>query len=164
VFYEKSGSLVKVENVIGWRLDLVRNSAEWKGSQVLVAKAEFFELIAKSELSNIPVSVYLYLDLYTFRKYYEVWLEESGLTLNELVTCLMIEIDCAGVTDKKEYLNTWYENCSKFINVQTQNVNSADDESPTWLAQHQQTQYDLIMPIYYSHSNHHKINKSESKK
>jgi hypothetical protein len=139
---------VKTEKIVGWRLDLVRNSAEWKGSQVLVAKAEFFELIAKTELSKIPVSVYLYMDGHTSFKYYENWLEESGLALNELVTCLRIEIDLSEISDKKEYLERWFKCCSKFIGEQTKCLNSAQGETPTWLMQHQHSQYDSILPIY----------------
>ena len=139
---------MNTENVIGWRLDLVRNSAEWKGSQVLVAKAEFFELIAKTELSTPPVNVFLYIDRHTSQKYYECWLEESGLALNELVTCLIIEVEGPAFTNKSDYLNRWYNVCCKFIEEQIKNINSAQDETPSWLAQHQQTQYDSVLPIY----------------
>ena len=140
---------MEAENGIGWRLDLVRNSAEWRGGQVLVAKAEFFELIAKTELSAIPVSIFLYMDSHTADKYYERWLKESGLALNEFVTCLRIEIDCTHINNKTEYLNRWYEGCCKYINEQTKDLNSAPDERPIWLAQHQQSQYDSILPIYF---------------
>ena len=140
---------MKAENVIGWRLDLVRNCAEWKGSQVLVAKAEFFELIAKTELSAIPVSVYLYMDRHTSKKYYENWLEESGIALNELVTCLIIDIEYSEIENKTEYFDRWYDGCRRFINEKTKDLNSSQDECPIWLAQHQQNQYDSILPIYF---------------
>jgi hypothetical protein len=140
---------VKAENIIGWRLDLVRNCVEWQGSQVLVAKAEFFELIAKTELSTIPVNVYLYLDSHTANKYYESWLEESGLALNELVTCLRIEINHSDISDEKEYLERWYKCCCKFIDEQTKKLDSTADKCPIWLLHHQHSQYDSILPIYF---------------
>ncbi len=140
---------MKVENVIGWRLDLLRNCAEWQSSQVVVAKAEFIELITKTELFVIPVSVYLYLDRQTSKKYYEHWLEESGLSLNELISCSIIELEHADFGSEKEYLRQWYKSCSQFISAQTKHLNTTQDENPAWFTQHQQTQYDSILPIYF---------------
>lgn len=89
------------------------------------------------------------MDRHTFKKYYESWLEESGIALNELVTCLIIDIQYSEIENKTEYLNRWYDGCRRIINEKTKDLNSAQDECPFWLAQHQQNQYDSILPIYF---------------
>ena len=139
---------MKVENGIGWRLDLVRNCTHWQSSQIVAAKAEFIDLIAKTEFSAIPISVHLYLDRHTSQKYYENWLAGSGLVLNELITCSMIDIEGAE-TDSKKYLEYWYKSCSQFIRMQTRHLKAGQSEIPMCLMQYQHTANDSILPIYF---------------
>ena len=139
---------MKVENGIGWRLDLVRNCAQWQSSQVVGAKAEFIDLIAKTEFSGVPLSVHLYLDRHTSIKYYEPWLAESGLVLNELITCSMIDLEGAEI-DSKKYLMHWYRSCSQFIRLQTRHLQAGQSEIPMYLIQYQHTAHDSILPIYF---------------
>jgi hypothetical protein len=103
--------------------------------------------MAKTELSTIPVNVYLYIDRRTSQQYYESWLEESGIALNELVTCLIIELKLSEVGTEPEYLERWFKGCSQLIDEHTKQLNSAQDECPAWLLQHQQSQHDSILAI-----------------
>jgi hypothetical protein len=140
---------VKVGNEIGWRLDLVRNGADWQAEQVLVAKAEFFELIAKTELSDIALSVYFYLDKLTSQQYYESWLAESGFALNELVTCLIIDVEVSQGLNQSPHMQLWYKGCSQLIKEHTKTLQSAPQDSPFWLQKHQKTAHDSLLAICF---------------
>jgi hypothetical protein len=138
---------VTVENIIGWRLDLLRNGAQWQGSQVESAKAEFMELIARTESSEIALSVDLYLDRHTSQKYYANWLAGSGLVLSELIRCSVIDLEGVEI-DSKTHLDHWYKRCAQLISVQTRHLKAAQREIPMSLAKYQHSSYDSILPIY----------------
>lgn len=67
--------------IIGWRLDLVRLRSFWRGAEYLKAKLELFTLLAKSKYVTPAVEVCIVTDSDTWERCYKPWLQEepSGL-------------------------------------------------------------------------------------
>lgn len=151
----------------GWRLDLYRNKLEWRGNQFLVAKSEFYELLAKTNQALAPVHVNVYADMDTFLTY-ERWLNDAGLTFNESFKFCVVHIqkeryveiawketqdgEYTLFTEKellrtKEYLTDLMMSCERCINENQKNIRLVEDEVPDWLECHQKYKIDSIKLI-----------------
>uniref|UniRef100_UPI004047F9A2 hypothetical protein n=1 Tax=Roseivirga sp. TaxID=1964215 RepID=UPI004047F9A2 len=162
--------------IIGWRLDLVRLRSFWKGAEHLKAKLELFTLLAKSQFVLPAVEVCIVTDSDTWERCYKPWLQEEGLlqeepsglsddggihgdTLPERFEIRILDIDqslfSVGpesllVSERKaQYRNAWLRSAEAFI-VQQCDADDrlAPDFPPDYLFIHQQTQSDSIAAIW----------------
>ncbi|MEQ3645335.1 hypothetical protein [Alteromonas sp.] len=151
----------------GWRLDLYRNRLEWRGNQFLVAKSEFYELLAKTNHALSPVHVNVYADLDTCL-IYERWLNDAGLISSESFKFFVVHIqkekyfelalketqdgeytlfEEKEVLKTQEYLTDLMTACRRCISENQKGISFVKNEIPDWLECHQKYKIDSIKLI-----------------
>ena len=156
------------ERVIGWRLDLVRNQNEWKGAAYAYAKSEFFSLITKATYGSLPIMVSIYMDGYTLDKFYRRWLEDAGVDENRISGVVnFIVFDVPNVVEniidrpldsiemqmvRDRFELRWIEGVEKIIDEKLEGIDGLySDAPPYWVCEHQQTQSDSIIAVWFDH-------------
>ncbi|WP_207063400.1 hypothetical protein [Motiliproteus sp. SC1-56] len=144
--------------IVGWRLDLVRNRLQWRGGAYLAAKKELFALIAKARYADIPVQVCLYTDLATWERHYQVWLLDEGIVLEKLGEAFQVQIieSCLSVGRLADpcsagsgYLKQWLALAEETIDkVYDAHPEFYPDWQPDWVDRHQLSPYDGIVAIW----------------
>lgn len=152
------------QKIIGWRLDLVRHRRWWKGAEHLKAKLELYALLAKSQWASPPVHVILYMDIETWQRSYQRWLEKEGLSCEfpERFQVMIVDGNSEPVRFDRElvrslsseelrqqFMTDWLARVDKVIEESWEADKRLYPEfPPEHLSLHQQSQSDSILAIW----------------